>query len=200
MGLDLQLRAFTEEPALLELAARSEAHGEEVAFLHRYLAPGPVAGPLAPPEVHQPFTELGARMAQRHPGIAGRCHDVGRAWDVLHYLLSPGRRAGQGIADDWGTWAIRGSDPVGALARGVQGIAIRYVPRARVDEVSRRLDDVRPEHLRAHWDPARMQQQAVYKLAASEETFDAHWAAFVDLRAFYRATRREREAVLVVLD
>lgn len=201
VGLDLQYRAFAEESALLELAGMSEAHGEEIALLGRYLVPRRAAGPLARDDIHRAFTELGARMLEGHPGIASRRHSLGRSWDVLHYLLSPGRRAGESLADDWGTWAIRGSEPVGAFARGCQGAPIRYIPRGRVGEISHRLDGLRREHLRAHWEPATMEQMAVYKLWADrEESFDAYWIALDGLRAFYRAVRRERESVLVVLD
>ena len=201
MGLDLQLRAFAEEPALLELARRSEDHGEEIAFLERYLVPGRGTGPRAPDEIHRAFTELGARMVQGHPGIAGRCHSLGRAWDVLHYLLSPARRAGESLTDDWGTWAIRGSDPVGGFARGGQGAPIRYVPREKVVAISAFLDGLRPEHLRACWDPVEMERMAVYKFWADREgSPDPYWIALDGLRAFYRAVQEARESVLVVID
>jgi hypothetical protein len=201
VGLDLQHRAFAEESALIELAGLSEAHAEEVAYLEHYLVPGPAKGPLAPEEVHRAFTELGARMAREHPGIAHRCYSLGRSWDVLHYLLSAGRRAGQSLADDHGTWAIRGSDPVGELARGGQGIPIRYVPREKVIEVSHFLEDLRPEELRGLWDPERMEQEGVYKFWASRNTaFEPYWVALDGLRAFYRAVAENRESVLIVLD
>lgn len=46
-----------------------------------------------------------------------------------------------------------------------------------------------------------MEQMAVYKLWADrDESFDAHWIALDGLREFYRAVRRERESVLVVID
>jgi hypothetical protein len=201
VGLDLQQRAFTEESALIELAGLSEAHAEEVAFLERYLVPGPVTGPLAPQELHRAFTELGARMAREHPGIAHRCCSLGRSWDVLHYLLSAGRRAGESLADDHGTWAIRGSDPLGELARGCQGIPIRYVTREKVIEVSHFLEDLRPEELRGLWDPERMEQEGVYKFwAATNAPFEPYWHTLDRLRAFYRVVEENRESVLIVLD
>jgi hypothetical protein len=141
-------------------------------------------------------------MNRSHPGIEGRIYTLDRYFDMLHYLLSEGRRRGEPHGADWGTRSILGGKSLSEHLRGGQGHPIRYTPPAEVGEIAAWLEGLTSGDLRSAYSPAEMERQCVYKYwadRADEQTWDRIVGYFEGLRSFYADVALHGEGVLVVV-
>ncbi|WP_406696635.1 DUF1877 family protein [Singulisphaera sp. Ch08] len=141
-------------------------------------------------------------MNRLHPGIEGRIYTLDRYFDMLHYLLSEGRRRGEPGGADLGRRSILGGMSLPEHIRGGQGHLIRYTPPAEVGEIAAWLEGQTVAHLRSAYSPTEMERQGVYKYwadRADEQTWDRIIGYFEGLRSFYAGVALHSEGVLVVV-
>lgn len=141
-------------------------------------------------------------MNRSHPGIEGRIYTLDRYFDMLHYLLSEGRRRGEYDGADLGARSIRGGMSLPEHLRGGQGHPIRYTPPVEAVEIAAWLEGLTIGDLRSAYSPAEMERQCVYKYwadRADEQTWDRIVGYFEGLRSFYAEVAAHGEGVLVVV-
>lgn len=141
-------------------------------------------------------------MNRSHPGIEGRIYTLACDFDMLHYLLSEGRRRGEYDWADSGTRSIRGGMSLPDHLRGGQGHPIRYTPPAEAGEIAAWLEGLTSEDLRSAYSPAEMERQCVYKYwadRADEHAWGKIIGYFDGLRSFYAEVALHGEGVLVVV-
>jgi len=132
MGVERWYVAVADGCRLLERSLSDPAFGE-------YLGPsyfGRERWRLGHGGLHAEFLAEVDEMNRSHPGIEDRIYTLGRYFDMLHYLLSEGRRRGEFDEADWGTRSIRGVMSLPEHLRGGQGHAIRYTPPVEAGEIA----------------------------------------------------------------
>jgi uncharacterized protein DUF1877 len=141
-------------------------------------------------------------MNRSHPGIEGRIYTLDRDFDILHYLLSEGRRRGEPDGSELGTRAICGGMSLPKHLRGGQGHPIRYTPPTEAADIAAWLEGLASCDLRSVYSPAEMERQCVYKYwadRADEQIWDQIVGYFEGLRSFYAGVALHGEGVLVVV-
>ena len=141
-------------------------------------------------------------MNRSHPGIEGRIYTLDRYFDMLHYLLSEGRRRGEPDGADWGTRSIQGGMSLPEHLRAGQGHPIRYTPPAEAGEIAAWLEEQTVGDLFSAYSPGEMERQGVYKYwadRATEQTWDRIIGCFQGLQSFYADVALHGEGVLVVV-
>ncbi len=133
------------------------------------------------------------------PDIEARFVDLGRRWDILHYLLSQTRRTGR--ADDSSHWldkATLGGDVLGENILASSGQPIRYLDPVSVLEISNRLSAIPTNTLIVNWDPRQMAASGVETITGEEPLEDLAWAEvdFNNLKEFYWKVSTHNEGVL----
>jgi len=139
------------------------------------------------------------KLSAEIPGIETRTVELGRRWDILHYLLSPTRRTGN--ADETMHWidtAALGGDVLGENALSSARQPIRYIDPARVFEISNRLSEIPTNTLIVNWDPVRMAEAGVETITGNEPLEDLAWAEvdLNNLKEFYWKVSTHSEGVL----
>jgi hypothetical protein len=136
--------------------------------------------------------------------VAAEIVDLAGAWDGLHYVLSPRRRAGD-------VEALAAEDPFGLalyglpLAADLPALGYRppgYVPPAVVGALATGLASLRQDDLRAVYEPLAMDAQHVYPLAWArdrKEGLEYLLYYFELLRDFYLRAALAGQAVVCCL-
>jgi hypothetical protein len=152
--------------------------------------------------LHAEFLAEVDEMNRSHPGIEDRIYTLDRYFDMLHYLLSEGRRRGEFNGADWGTKSILGGMSLSGHLRGGQGHPIRYSPPADVSEIAAWLEGLTAGDLRSAYSPVGMEKQCVYKYwadRADDQTWDWIIKYVEGLRSFYAGTASHGEGVLAIV-
>ena len=129
----------------------------------------------------------------------GRRLDLGQAWDGLHYLLSPRRRAGaiRDTGDPFGL-ALFGGDPINPYAMDPAEI-VRALESAAVARIDRELQKIHAGDLRRQYDCEAMDRMAVQPAdwaTRGEEGFEYLLDAFLQWRELYHLAAEENLAVI----
>ena len=199
MGMERWYIAIVDGCRLIERANEEPQFGEYLGC-PEYFRPSR-AGYLNGEEDADFLAEV-ERMNRIHPGIDTRIYTLDRYFDILHFLLSEGRRRGRYDATDWGTKAILGSTSLPEHVRGLQGHKSRYIPPDDVKEIDVRFGELSSEDIIAVYSPIEMERQCVYKYwadRADTETCDLTLKYIEGLRAFYAAVSSNDEGVLCVV-
>ncbi len=133
------------------------------------------------------------------PDIESRMVQLGRRWDILHYLLSPTRRNGSEDTDSrWIAKAALGGDILGDDIVSSSGQPIRYIDPVTVLEISNRLSAIPTNTLIVNWDPAQMAKSGVETINGDEPLEDLAWAEvdFNNLKEFYWKVSTHNEGIL----
>ena len=122
---------------------------------------------------------------------AAKCLDLGKAWGVLHFLLT-GEAYGE-------------SFPLGyAILVGYKVTddihGATYLPAEDVKEVARALARISEDEFRERFDPAALRAAEVYRGALEEDDLDWLLPMFRDLKRFYRLAARKGRAILRHID
>lgn len=156
--------------------------------------------PTTPAEIY--FSTAVQELVQRRPGLIQRyLYAGGRHYDMIIYLLSEERRAGNqdtSLAHK----AIWGTERLHPRATATQGIPIGFVTAQDVARIAVFFDSVTFEQLHEYYNPTHMHQVGVYKIhpGASEESFQRIWNEFGDIRHLYYEAAANNEAVITVID
>lgn len=121
--------------------------------------------------------------------------DLGKNWHALHYLLTG---TAWEIGDSAADAAILGGDEIGE--DGGYGPA-RVIAPEPVRAIAAGLDAMDVETLRARFDPDAMAAAQIYPRGWAGEAAEFHGLAihFAELRRFYQAAAKNREAVLLAI-
>ncbi len=148
------------------------------------------------------FASEAKLIRNEHSGIENREFDLGRRWDMLHYLLSENRR--NCVPDEtWAYRAINGGEKLGGNAVLPQGVPVTYLTPSEVKEVSRNLGNIEADDLEEHWNPPKMREAGVYKIRGDyNDDHQLHYLKedFEKLKDFYLWAAIYDEAVLVFCD
>lgn len=144
------------------------------------------------------------RIRDENPGIENRKLDIGRRWDMLHYLLSEIRRNNQPYNEkDLIHRAIHGGEKVGENATLPQGVPVRFLTPEEVKEISKKFGQIETDYLEEHWNPVKMREAGVYKIRG-DYTDDSQLIylkeEFEKLKDFYLWSAIYDEGVLVFCD
>jgi len=131
--------------------------------------------------------------------------DLGRRWDMLHYLLSENRRKSNQELDenDLMYQAIQGTADLGENIRLVQGCPVRYSNPQKVKEISRHLGQFSADDLEKFWNPKKMRACGVYKIRGDYTDDDQLYflkEEFEQFKKFYLWAAIFDEGVLVFCD
>jgi hypothetical protein len=196
MGFDVDYQAVPDD-SLVDLACRDVEDGWGLGLLHSWFRHGH-DGPRRPNRI----CEAAQRVAAEHPQIKSMNCSLDRSWDALHYLLSATRRGEQSCDADR-TIDCAFDDPIVPLAehvRGGQGVPILYIQRERVSAIANLLAPTTENDLIAHYDPARMESEAVYKFWANRVPAEVlpDWivAYFKRLKEFFIACAEHNYAAI----
>jgi hypothetical protein len=206
MGLDLVLQALPADCPLLERSRTDPEVAELLQFLPRALlrvSEGQPWRPWPPSEDEGRFLVELRRLLAADTGLPRRHLELQRRWDMLCYLLSPRRRAGDFEPRDEGLTAVRGMAPVGSEVRASQGVPLYWNPPEQVRLLTRWLAGLAQEELARHWNPGAMEAEATYKTFAgpgSDEELSLVLEDFERLRRFYTDAAGLGYGVLFILD
>jgi hypothetical protein len=202
MGLDIHYQIVPDACRLLVRSRQEPKLGTHLEFFKR-------AALMSSQELNRhddwqffiEFADEVRQLIQQYPGIEDRNLDIGRTWDIFHYLLSYRRRnGGEKDGDDWVEKAILGGRVLDPAIQTTIGIPIRYLSPIEVYEIQDRLETVELDMLGTHWNPIAMCQANVYKIGlhASDEYFRYLQELFAQFKAFY-ASVSDLEGVLTFM-
>jgi hypothetical protein len=139
----------------------------------------------------------------QYPGLANRNCCLDRSWDILHYLLSAGRRNDPDSQDFILDIALFGDQEIADHVRAGQGVSVKYTAPSEVQLVAQTLQPITTDLLRFHYAPEKMEASQVYKFwahRADEALWQSIATYFASFKTFYLAAAMHGEGVIVVLD
>jgi hypothetical protein len=193
VAIDADYQAIPYEP-LVARAMTDRPVAETMQFF-RALATADLAR-YADDPVWLELAQVARRMVDDRPGVLDRTFST-RAWDAVHWLLAPNRRAEEerdphGLAE----MAVFGAEDFPCGAKSTQGFPLRFVRPETASAVADHVESLLPQAGNL-FDAAAMAAAGVYK-----EPWDHDY--LVDLLGqyarFYRVAADLDECVLVVLD
>lgn len=203
MGLDISYQAMPESCKLLHRSRHDAEFGANLEFFQRYASVGykPFGG-FATNRAHVDFVQAARQVAADYPQIEQRKLDLGRHWDMLHYLLSERRRAGK--PDDWSDWVVQallGGEILHPETKTTNGSPICYLQPAQVRDIAAELGIITATELQLHWNPVAMYATQVYKIHPDEpaETFAWMCEDLAKLQTFYTLAANHGEGVLTCM-
>lgn len=189
MGLDMSYQAIPHDCRLIEKMF-GKAIDEKSLLLHDF---------------REDF-EKTTKLTRNENSLAdNREFDLGRRWDMLHYLLSENRRDPNQKLDenDLVYQAIHGAGDLGADFVLVQGVPVRYSNPQKVKEISKYFGQISSGDLEKHWNPPQMRQNGVYKIRGDytdDDQLDYLKEEFEKLKQLYLWAAIYDEGVLVLCD
>ena len=139
-----------------------------------------------------------ARLAQRVLYGAEGAVDLDKSWDGLLWLISEERRKRKHMLPDPELLETQALMPVEHLDGASRRVG--YATPDRVTEISKALDKIDPETLRAHYQPRAMRKASVYPNIWDEpDSFDYLADYFATLRNTYRKAAAAGDYVLVAI-
>lgn len=203
MGTEARFQAIPEDCELLIRARQDRKIAEYMQFFESGGTWEPDFWDKPSPD-EQYFYDAVQELIRAHPGLEKRYFYAGaRTYDAIIYLLSPARREGEWDGDQsLIKKAIWGVELLHPEACAGQGIPIGFVPTADTKTIAGYLDQITREQLHEHYDPQKMYEAGVYKMAPDrdERRFQVIWDEFVGMRDVYRAAADHGEAVITVID
>lgn len=201
MGTETWYQAIPDGCRLLGRSISDPQFGEFLTFPSRFRDGENCVQPVWKGEDAE-FCEELRRLIRAHPGLETRNYTLDRYYDMVEYLISEARR-GRGRADpDLGTKAVRGATVLAEHLRGGQGHLLRYNSPDEVTQIAEMLFLTTEADLRRHYDPAQMEQRAVYKFVA-ERADEQQWGWICDyfggLAKFYQLAAAHCEGVMVTV-
>ncbi len=148
------------------------------------------------------FLNEACKLIQQYPGLEYRNFRIGRAWDKFYYLLSPGRRNCEEVAEsDWVKKAIFGGSPLNEANKAIIGSCIRYLDPSEVHNIQEKLQTISIKIFSAHWNPLAMSHAGVYKIYADEGDEYSHYVQekFQRFKDFYTLVSSRDEGILTCL-
>lgn len=148
-------------------------------------------------------------------GETSHAVEIHKAWDGLHYLLDPARRA---MSRDHPQTPrgrmILGGEVVSAAFTAVDEREVRSLSNAEVKAAASDLSNITQESLRSAMDwPAMVHQiygalageiydarKGGFTLYTEDEHFERYWSRFTALRDFYRDVAASDDCVIVLKD
>ncbi len=200
MSFDHNHRAITADSIILSKAKADPKYAECVENLHNYVGiSDKTLGEWKDRPHLSEFAQDVRKLTEDVAGIEARSVELGRRWDILHYLLSPTRRTGK--ADEAYFWidkATLGGDILGENVLCSSGQPIRYIDPVSVLEISNRLSAIPTNTLIVNWDPQRMAAAGVETITGEEPLEDLAWAEvdLNNLKEFYWKVSTHDEGVL----
>lgn len=138
-------------------------------------------------------------LVEEHPWIEERNLNLGRNWDVLHFLISAKRRGeiSNGYID-WTDRGINGGDELHKEIKTGIGTSIKYLPPSEVSYISSELSNIPMESLTLNWHPDKMKESDVYRPFVLNETefFDDICRDLKRLQTFYAVVSKYGEGIL----
>jgi hypothetical protein len=206
MGLDALLQALPNGCKIVERAKTEIGFGELLAHVPSWIKLGKRGHSNATwAEADVVWLEV-QELIQANPGIKRRNCDLGRNWDILHYLLSANRR-GEKYARERTPEeirlmdiAIKGDEIIADHVRGGQGVHVRFVQPSDVVLIAVVLDGISVSDLTKHFDAEKMTRHKVYKFFADYCTTGSILPVFEAFRRFYLDAAAHEEAAIVCLD
>lgn len=201
MGLDLSLRAIPDDDSFEVWTERYPDEIEDLQFIALYFS-GERGTDERSSESDRELRRIAVEIQRRHPGIESRYLHLDRAWDVLHFVLSPARRSGDGPGDDPGTLAVRGTREYHPQLMATQGSPIRYLSSSEIPRVLTYVSLVTRRDIAAALRQAEDRDVALHKFSRE------YAAAWLDellehrerMIRFYQQVLENREAVLFIKD
>ncbi len=206
MGLDLTLQALPADCPLLERSRTDPEVAELLPFLPRALLRVSEGQPWRPWPLSEDESRFLVELRQllaADAGLPRRHLELQRRWDMLCYLLSPRRRAGDFEPRDEGLTAVRGMDRVGPEVRASQGVPLYWNPPEQVRRLASWLSGLAHEEVARHWHPEAMEAEATYQTFAgpdSDGELPLVLEDFERLRLFYTDAAGLGYGALVILD
>ncbi|WP_219892021.1 DUF1877 family protein [Chamaesiphon polymorphus] len=148
------------------------------------------------------FVKEACKLIQQYPDLEHRNLHIGRVWDKFYYLLSPGRRNCEEVAEsDWVKKAIFGGSPLNETSKTVIDSHIFYLDPSEVNDIEKKLQITSIEMFSAHWNPLAMSQASVYKIhdRESDEYFHYLQEEFQRFKDFYTLVSSHDEGIITCL-
>ena len=195
VGIDASYQAVPYEP-LLERAMNDVDAAEALQFFGELATVELAHSMFRDDPVWLELSPIARRIVTEHPGILDRTLST-RAWDAVHWLLSPRRRAGHdsdpaGLAE----CAVFGVETFSRGARSTIGNPLRFVRPQTATALAEFLDTATGTAADL-FDPAAMAEAAVYKAPWDR---DHVLDELSRLARLYRHAGELGECVLVVHD
>lgn len=204
MGLDMSYQAIPADSSLLKKVAESETAAVSLNIygfkkisdenLEYYKENGEFAE----------FVSETKLIRNEHSDIENRECDLGRRWDMLHYLLSEIRRNNQPYDEtDLVHRAIHGGEKLGENAVLPQGVPVRFLNPQEVKEISTLFGQIETDALEEYWNPPKMREAGVYKIRGDDsDDYQLNYLKeeFEKLKDFYLWAAIYDEGVLVFCD
>jgi Domain of unknown function (DUF1877) len=148
------------------------------------------------------FVNETLQLIQQYPGLEHRNLDIGRVWDKFYYLLSPGRRNCEEVAEsDWVKKAIFGGSPLNEVTTTVIGTPIHYLDPGEVKDIQEKLQTISIAISSTHWNPLAMSKAGVYKIHGDESDRYFHYVQeeFQRFKDFYTLVSSFDEGIITCL-
>jgi hypothetical protein len=200
MSFDHRHRAITADSIILSKAKADLKYAGLVENLHNYVGVSDQMPSGGKDLTHlSEFAKDVKKLTEDAFGIETRSVELGRRWDILHYLLSPTRRAGK--ASEGSCWievAVLGGDVLGGNAFSTSGQPIRYIDPVSVLKISNSLSEIPTNTLIVNWDVPKMVKAGVETMTGEERLEDLAWAEvdLNNLKEFYWKVSTQDEGVL----
>lgn len=204
MGLDMTYQAIPADSSLLKKVAESETAAVSLNIHGFKEIPDEKLQYYGENAEFAEFAKEAKLIRNEHSGIENRECDLGRRWDMLHYLLSEIRRKNEVYDEsDLIHRAIHGGEELGEHAVLVQGVPVRFLNPQEVKEISTLFGQIETDSLDEHWNPPKMREAGVYKIRGDDSDNDQLYylkEEFEQLKDFYLWAAIYDEAVLVFCD
>lgn len=200
--VSLYYQAVPEHCRLLAKARRDVSFGSylEKCVYIRELGSLKALGIAEDPAFNDFISEIRG-MVEENPWIEERNLNLGRNWDVLHYLMSDKRRGEDTNGySDWMERAINGGDVIHEDVKTGSGAAIKYLSPSEVSHISSELSKFPAELLSKNWHPKKLKDSNVYRPIVLDEAqfFDDICRDLMRLQTFYTVVSKYGEGVLTL--
>ena len=200
MSFDHNHRAITADSIILSKAKADRKYAELVENLHDYIGiSDQTLGDWKDRPHLSEFVQDVRELTEDASGIETRSVELGRRWDILHYLLSPTRRAGKASEGScWIKTAVLGGDILGGEAFSSSGQPIRYIDPVSILKISNSLSEIPTNTLIVNWDIGKMAEAGVETITGEEQLEDLAWAEvdLNNLKEFYWKVSTHDEGVM----
>lgn len=202
MVLSLYYQAVPDNCRLLAKAKRDVSFGsylEKCVYIREFASLN--AGGISDDPQFNDFIAEMRGMVEEHPWIEESNLNLGRNWDVLHYLISPKRRGevSNGYSD-WMDRAINGGDMLHDQVKTGSGTPIKFLNPAEVADISSQLSDLAFQSVCQNWHLTTLKDTDVYRPIVLDEQqfFDDICRDLKRLQTFYAVVSKYGEGIITL--